>query len=130
EQFDAVRGLKRRDVQGFDLRFDVIHSKHVSIDIASGFMHEYEWWFKTQKQTRNLIKSTSSLLLAFPINERFTVRGTGYYQFVPDRPESPRIIWDGNLSWNLTNTVQLAIASNLFYDAEPIIDIDPWVNTL
>jgi hypothetical protein len=130
EQFDAVRGLKRRDVQGFDFRWDFLDKKQFSLALATGLMHEYEWWFQNSKEVRNLIKSTSSLLLAFPISNDFSLKGTGYLQFVPDRPTVPRIIWDGSLNWNITKSVGLALTSNVFYDAEPIVDIDPWVNTL
>lgn len=131
EQFDAVRGLKRRDVQGLDVRFNLANTKNINLDLATGFMHEYEWWQSvTQLETRDFIKSTTSLLLAIPLSSQFQFHSTGYYQFVPDKPLRPRLIFDGRLSWSLTKRFQLALSENIFYDANPIIAIDKWVNKL
>lgn len=131
EQFDAVRGLKRRDVQGLDVRFNLANTKRISLDLATGFMHEYEWWQNTtQLETRRFIKSTTSLLLAIPFSSQFQFHSTGYYQFVPDKPMRPRLIFDSRISWSLTERFQLALSENIFYDANPIIDIDKWVHKL
>lgn len=128
-QFDAVRGLNRRDVHGIDFRIRLLSGSKFTLDVALGFMHEYEWWkLKTHNEKNRFIKSTNSVLAAFPLNPNFVFHTTAYYQFSPTRLKNPRIIADSRLTWKISSTVQLAVSNNFFYDSKPIIPIDKIVN--
>jgi hypothetical protein len=128
-QFDAIRGLNRRELQGSDVRITLVNNKVLSLDISSGFMHEFEWWKKDGLDKRkHFLKSTSSILAALPLSKSFTFHTTGYYQFSFTRLNSPRIIADSRLTWKITQSILLSATNNFFFDAKPIIPIDKIVN--
>lgn len=128
-QFDAVRGLNRRELQGSDVRITVVNNKRLSLDISSGLMHEFEWWKKDGLDKRkHFVKSTSSILAALPLSKSFAFHTTGYYQFSFTRLNSPRIIADSRLTWKISKSILISATNNFFYDAKPIIPIDKIVN--
>jgi len=125
EQYDAIRELNRRDVQGANLRINLIDGENSSFAIAIGLMHEFEWWkTSTTTEKSRFLKSTNSLLLSLKLTDNLIINSTAYYQFAPTRFKTPRIIADSRLAWKITETFKIGLTNNFLYDAAPIIPID------
>ena len=125
EQYDAIRELNRRDVQGADLRINLFDGNNSSLALAIGLMHEFEWWkTATISEKTRFIKSTNSLLLSLKLTDNLIINSTAYYQFAPTRVKTPRIIADSRLSWKINETFRIGLSNNFLYDAAPIIPID------
>jgi hypothetical protein len=125
EQYDGIRNLIRRDVQGADIRLSFVNSEKISLDFAIGLMHEYEKW-KNDLYIRNtrFLKSTNSLLFSFKFTDSFQFTTTGYYQFAPTRIKTPRLIADSRLSWKINDSFKIGLSNTFLHDAAPIIPID------
>lgn len=132
-QYNFDTGLQRRFLTGATMRFNLISEDTFSGTVSTGLMYENEVWLSEddeQRETHDLIKSTTSVNIREQIAERVDLVLFGYYQARPDQFLEPRITLDSQLKVELYDNIRLAVQWVSTYDSAPILDAPAWTYQL
>ena len=123
-QYDENRGLKQRVLNGAGIRYTFLDREYIRGSFITGAMFEYEKWglVDDEEVEKNLMKSTSSLVVRGQLNPQTQLLVIGYYQARPDKFFSPRITSENQLNLRMTDRLTFRVNFTLTYDTEPVID--------
>jgi hypothetical protein len=124
-QYNLNWGLKRRVLIGSVIRYRYLERENIRGAVSSGAMFENEYWREDGQPgvEKDLIKSTTSLLLRGNLTEQAELVLIGYYQAPPASFFRPRITGDAKLNIRISNNLTFSTQFVLTYDAEPLIDV-------
>ncbi len=124
-QYNANLGMKGRFLAGTGFRHTFLDREDIRGHIGSGFMYEFERWETDDDSIidKNLIKSTTNLVVRGQINPQTQLLMIGYYQARPDRFLQPRIISENQLNLRITDRLTFAVSFTLSYDFSPVADV-------
>jgi len=124
-QYNLNMGMEGRYLAGGALRYTFINSDDISGHIGSGFMYEYERWDIDESDLveKNLVKSTTNLVVRGKLNPQVELLMIGYYQARPDNFFQPRIISENQLNIRISQRLSFAVNFTLNYDFSPVIDV-------
>lgn len=124
-QYNLNWGLKRRALAGATMRYRYLNTSAMRGSISTGLMIENEFWRESGEEAveKNLIKSTTSLLIRGRIAEQAELVLMGYYQAPPESFFRPRVTGDAKLNLRISRNMTFTTQFVLTYDAEPLIDV-------
>jgi hypothetical protein len=124
-QYNLNWGLKRRALAGAVMRYRYLNRENITGSVSTGLMFENEFWREDGEPgvEKDLIKSTTSLLLRGNISDQAELVLIGYYQAPPGSFFQPRITGDAKLNIRISDNLTFSTQFVLTYDAEPLIDV-------
>lgn len=124
-QYNNNLGLQNRALAGTGVRYTFLSRPTLGGHISTGLMFEYEEWGLPEDQTveKNLIKSTSNLVVRGQINPQTSLTMIGYYQARPDQFFKPRATSENQLNIKISRTMTFRVSFTMTYDVDPVIDI-------
>lgn len=130
-QYSQNRGLKRRNLIGGVMRYEVIQNDDFDAAITTGGMYEHEVWSSSDvpRQQFDRFKSTSSLLLRGRISSNTELYVVGYYQATPADFINPRLTADVQLRFRISRVVSVGAQFNTTYDYAPPLETESWIYT-
>lgn len=132
-QYDAVRGLRERELLGSSLRYRLLQSDKGYMYVAGGLMYEREIWDYSGVEEisidstiqNNLVKFTGYVSLRRKLAEHVAFNFIGYYQARPDKYFlQPRISGEAQLAFRITKRLGFSIYGVVSYDEEPPVPIE------
>lgn len=124
-QYNENLGMNGRYLAGGGIRYTFLNRDNIRGRLGSGFMQELENWETEDNSSvkKQLIKSTTNLVLRGQINPQTQLLMIGYYQARPDQLLQPRIISENQLNIQMTNRINFAVNFTLSYDFNPVGDV-------
>lgn len=123
-QYDAVRGLDRRDLFGVVGRFELFDSSGFILSTTAGGMLEHEsWQINSNRLNQNILKTSVSLQTSYSY-EAFSFAATGYYQAPFDDILKPRAILDAVAEIDITDSWAVGFSYSMLYDFSPVLDVE------
>jgi hypothetical protein len=124
-QYNLNMGMKGRYLAGGAIRYTFINSDDITGHIGTGFMYEYERWDIDESELveKNLLKSTTNLVIRGLLNPQVELLMIGYYQSRPDNFFQPRIISENQLNIRISQRLTFSVNFTLNYDFNPVIDV-------
>lgn len=130
-QYDAVRGLQNRLLEGGSIRYQWLKRPHINGYMGVGAMHEWEEWSRNEEHVSvNTFKSTNYCSISGELNEYGHVTFITYYQAPFGSFLKPRIISDLQVGIELSTHLALLLQFSATYDADPVLDIEKFIYTL
>lgn len=126
KQFNESIHLNDRNLIGGGFRFVILPSKSkYNLYIGIGGMWEHERINDSHigEMTTNIVRSTNYVNWTVQFDERLSTSATAYYQVDVKRLDDYRILFEGSIKFNITNTLSLPLKINFRYDNEPPIGI-------
>jgi hypothetical protein len=130
-QYDLGRGLEKRELYGFSLRFRLASGEKIDLSMNSGVMYEHEKWrgevLRLATDTSythaeaSFIKSTNNVTLKSKLGNGITLFLLTYYQARYNRFLQPRIISDMKINFKINNHFSFSTQLTGIFDADPII---------
>ncbi len=128
-EFNDFIRLKNRNLAGGGARIrwldtvaDTGATSGRSIATGLGFMWEQERITKPQVPAdvrKDLLRSTNYLVIGWRLDDRLLLQTITYFQFDVSRPVDFRVLFDGSLSFTITDKLAVAIKLSSRYDSEP-----------
>lgn len=130
-QYSQSRGLKRRNLLGAVMRYDMIQRDEFSAALTTGGMYEHEVWNSDEvpRQQFDRFKSTSSLLMRGQLSANTELYVVGYYQATPNDFLNPRLTADVQLRFRISRIVTFGAQFNTTYDYAPPLQTESWIYT-
>lgn|GEM_PF-3938773 len=123
-QYDAVRGLERRDLVGLVGRFQLFEGHGFHLSTTAGGMLEHEsWQVNNVRLKQDLLKTSFSLQTGYTLNS-FSFAATGYYQAPFDNILKPRAILDAVAEVDITDSWAVGFSYSMLYDFSPVLNIE------
>lgn len=124
-QYNANLGMKGRYLAGAGMRYTFLNSENIRGHLGSGLMYELEHWEQEDdvEVEKNLLKSTTNLVVRGALNPQTQLLLIGYYQARPDQFYQPRIISESQLNIRITSRITFAVNFTLSYDFNPVSDV-------
>lgn len=136
-QWDGVRGMKSRWIEGANLRFELLRDSLSKVFVGTGLFYETEVWdtravINNDASVLNNIKNISSktvkLNFYFKVNKNITntmdAIFISYFQFpISNAFQLPRIAPSLQLNMNVFKALNYSITLQGFYDFKPIVPI-------
>lgn len=122
KQFNNSILLRDRNLFGGGVRIAGKSQKSNSnIYLGTGAMWEYERFDddKYEGTTTRIVRLTNYINWSAHIDDRIITSATGYYQVHVKRFEDYRILFQGNVTFKITNQLSFPIRVNFRYDNEP-----------
>lgn len=130
-QYSQDRGLKRRNLIGGVMRYELIRRQDFNAGITAGGMYEHEVWNSDEgpRQQFDRFKTTSSLLMRGQLYENTELYVVGYYQAPPGDVLNPRLTADIRLRFRISRVVSIGADFNTTYDYAPPLQTESWIYT-
>ena len=132
-EFNDFIRLKNRNLAGggarirwLDTMADTGAAPGRSIATGLGFMWEQERITNPQYTVdvqKDLLRSTNYLVIGWRLDDRLLLQTIAYFQFDVLRPADFRVLFDGSLSFTITDKLAVAIKLSARYDSEPPTDL-------
>jgi len=126
-QFDAGRGLEKRQLIGGAARFNFIKKDKINLSMNIGTMVEHEIWFDEDELNEPIeniyFKSSNNLTLRYKLSPNTTFFLITFYQARPESFFDPRITLDSYLKVGITKKLALGLQYDMTYDTNPPITI-------
>ncbi len=122
KQFNESIQLNDRNLVGGGIRFAILPSiSNYNLYIGIGTMWEHEDINDSDvgEITTYIIRSTNYVNWTVQFNQRLSTSATGYYQVHVRRLVDYRILFEGSIKFNVTNTLSFPLKINFRYDNEP-----------
>ena len=122
KQFNESIQLNDRNLIGGGIRIAALPFKSkYNLYIGMGAMWEHERINDSNigENTTHIIRSTNYVNWMVQFNERLSTSATGYYQVHARRLVDYRILFEGSIKFNVTNTLSFPLKINFRYDNEP-----------
>jgi len=136
QQLDVGRGLRERNLIGFNLRADAIRRAHVSVQVSTGFMHENESWnvsgntdVTAGQKVVQLWKANEVIRLNADLMEHVELSVVNFFQFPFLAPFQWRLTSQVNLTFKLSNWFSLQLNYQSMNDSAPVVDIPSYYYT-
>lgn len=128
-EFNEFIRLKNRNLAGGGARIrwldtvaDTGAASGRRIATGLGFMWEQERVTKPEEPAdvqKDLLRSTNYLVVGWRLDDRLLLQAIAYFQFDVRRPADFRVLFDGSLSFTITDKLAVAIKLSSRYDSEP-----------
>lgn len=123
-EFNDFIDLQRRNLLGGDIRWLPFANKDdlkqiLSLAIGIGAMHEWEFFNRSIPQRTRIWRSSNYITFAIMPNATITFEGVGYYQRDLFTQGDFRILFEGGLSFTITEQLRYFTRINYRYDNEP-----------
>jgi hypothetical protein len=139
-QYDLGRGLEKRELYGFALRFNIIRSKKMLVAANSGAMYEHEIWrgnvlrFPVPEKPgfaeTEFIKYTSNFSVRGDLTGNVYLLFVTYYQARFERFFNPRIISELQMNFIINKYFTLNNQFVSTFDSLPILTENRFVYSL
>jgi len=122
KQFNESISLNDRNLVGIGLRYAVpLPKSQIFIYMGTGVMYEHE---RIDDNTEGeiitqLVRSTNYINWSAQIENRITTSATAYYQTHLRNIHDYRILFEGNIKFNITTQLGVPLSVNFRYDNEP-----------
>ena len=139
-QYDAIRGLREREIAGANLRRTIFNTAAGYLYLAAGAMVEREEWdysavtkpgYQDKEPFTNVFfRINSYLSFHKAISDNAEARLVTYYQVRPDVPGRYRVSGEGQLNLRITKLLSFGLSLRAFYDSKPPVPIENLYYTL
>lgn len=135
-QYDYNRGLELRSLVGVGIRFRLVQSEDVRLNLGTGIMYEHERWHNFQEDRyikKHIPKMSNYVSIRLPLNPYLELSSIHYYQFGYDQPDEMwrhRFSGDFSLTMKINNRFQLITSFNHTYENRPIVPIPSYLYNL
>jgi len=111
--------MKDRKLYGSGLRYKVMDKEKINAFIGIGLMKEDEQYDLESDSMKSLYRSTNYLRWQLNIGENTVLNNTAYYQLDTSEPNDYRLLYDGDLDFELNEKLTFTFTLNYRYDNEP-----------
>ena len=111
--------MKDRKLYGSGLRYKVMEKEKLNAFIGIGAMKEDEKYSLEDENFKSLYRSTNYFRWQINISENATLNNTAYYQLNTSKPKDHRLLYDGDLEFELNEKLTFTFTLNYRYDNEP-----------
>ena len=115
--------MKDRKLYGSGLRYKVIDNDKLNAFIGAGGMKEDEKYSLKTENLKSLLRSTNYFTWNINLGDNATLNNTAYYQYDISKPKDHRILYDGELEFELNEKLTFTFTLNYRYDNEPHGDL-------
>jgi hypothetical protein len=139
-QYDLGRGLEKRELYGFAIRFNFIRTKKFHVAANTGCMYEHEVWkgnvlrFPVVDRPgfaeTHFIKSTSNFTARGDVSNNVYILFVIYYQARFDRFFDPRLITDTQINFIISKRLTINNQFVSTFDDLPILTENRFVYSL
>ena len=137
-QLDLGRGLVKRQLVGFNLRWQAIQKDKISIQLATGAFYENELWNysgspdeASGRKISEKLKSNNMLRTYFQLSKQTEISIVNYFQFEFQNPSNQfRLATNISFSTALNDHFQLQFNFMSMFDTKPVVPIDKFYYTL
>lgn len=132
-QYDEIRRMKLRILAGGGFRFTVIDKEGVDIHLGTGLMYEVEKWQEIENDPssdfyKKIPKFSNYLGVEFTLSKHMKLNLWGLYQTGNDTEDNMRrnrYAAEASLNFIISRRVVWLNRFGYFYDAQPVIPINP-----
>ena len=111
--------IKDRKLYGSGLRYKAMEKEKINAFIGIGLMKEDEKYDLESDRMKSLYRSTNYLRWQLNIGENTVLNNTAYYQLDTSEPNDYRLLYDGDLEFELNEKLTFTFTLNYRYDSEP-----------
>tara|TARA_B100000586_G_C20064095_1_gene407647 strand:+ start:128 stop:895 length:768 start_codon:yes stop_codon:yes gene_type:complete len=111
--------IKDRKLYGSGLRYKAMEKEKINAFIGIGMMKEDEKYDLESDRMKSLYRSTNYLRWQLNIGENTVLNNTAYYQLDTSEPNDYRLLYDGDLEFELNEKLTFTFTLNYRYDSEP-----------
>ena len=111
--------IKDRKLYGSGLRYKAMEKEKINAFIGIGLMKEDEKYDLESDRMKSLYRSTNYLRWQLNIGENTVLNNTAYYQLDTSAPNDYRLLYDGDLEFELNEKLTFTFTLNYRYDNEP-----------
>ena len=111
--------MKNRKLYGSGLRYKVIGNDKLNAFVGIGGMKEDEKYSLQTENFKSLFRSTNYFTWSINISENAILNNTAYYQLDTSKPKDHRILYDGNLEFELNEKFTFTFTLKHRYDNDP-----------
>ncbi|MGD9899254.1 MAG: DUF481 domain-containing protein [Calditrichaceae bacterium] len=130
KEFDEFIMLSDRNLAGSGLRYSVIQkksdgngSRELKTYLGTGIMFENESYNDDIEPEQNLLRTTNYVGLIWKKDENVRFQLISYFQAAFEDFSDYRVLSEGNISFNVTSRLIIAIMINHRYDNNPLKEV-------
>jgi Protein of unknown function, DUF481 len=132
-QYDEVRRMRLRTLAGGGIRFTAIDEEGVDIHVGTGLMYEVEKWREIENDPssdfyKEIPKISNYMGVEFTLSKHVKLNLWGQYQTgydTEDNMRRNRYAAEASLNFIISRRVVWLNRFGYFYDAQPVIPINP-----
>lgn len=129
-EFNDFTLLKSRQLLGAGGRFTLIDLSHPDktkkLFVGVGAMREWEDIDTNPEEEIETTRSTNYISGRYELDERIRMSGTVYYQPRFSELSDYRLLFDGGLAFDITESVAFLIKINYRYDSKPPVGVEDY----
>ncbi len=120
-EFNDFLLISSRQLIGLGSRLELNHGKTANTFLGIGLMKEIEKYKGEGENLNNedLIRSTNYIRNSMEISSNVTLGNTCYIQIATDDLNDYRILYDGKINFNISESIDFEFSVNYRYDNEP-----------
>ena len=118
-EFNEFIGLNDRYLIGNGLRISFQTSELTRTYLGMGFMYEEETYNTEIENEKSLLRSTNYIKNNFILSSNIELNNTAYFQIASDDFNDYRILYDGELEFNVNDSFSFTTSLNYRYDNDP-----------
>ena len=122
-EFNEFIRLNDRYLIGMGLRISFQRSKLTNTYLGMGFMYEEETYNTEIENEKSLLRSTNYIKNNFILSSNIELNNTAYFQIASDDFNDYRILYDGELEFNVNDSFSFTTSLNYRYDNDPHADM-------
>jgi len=122
-EFNEFIRLNDRYLIGTGLRIGFQRNELTNTYLGMGFMYEEETYNTEIENEKSLLRSTNYIKNNFILSSNIELNNTAYFQIASDDFNDYRILYDGELEFNVNDSFSFTTSLNYRYDNDPHADI-------
>ena len=115
--------MKERLLYGSGIRYRVSSSDKMNTHVGVGILQEDETYDIKESQSMSLLRSTNYITWKINLSENTQIGNTAYFQLDTKRAEDNRMLYDGDLSIAINESLSFNFTINYRRDSEPHGDL-------
>ena len=118
-EFNEFLLLSSRQLFGAGARIKINHGENATTFFGIGAMNENEKYDTVTEQDKNQLRSTNYIKNSLEIGANIVIGNTCYFQIAPQSSDDYRVLYDGEINFQVSENLSFDFSVNYRYDNEP-----------